>query len=318
MNKKSLRYFVPCLAMALCSVAFTSCSDDDEGSVPTGPTTTFDGKQLVAVGNYTFRYDDRNRCDGVSYYNDDFIDINYDNSTIYLDDDFDELGGYKVKFNGKGYISNISASWNFSEGSDRYNGSGSISFSYNGDRLVSQEMNSKEEYAYEGERYSYSATGKTTLEWRNGDLVSGSMRYEESEDDYESWMADEFTVTYDETLANPHKQFPYVLYSLLDEDYYVFGLVGMVGVGPEHLPASYEGEFSEEGQPWSESYSGNVGYGLNEDGTIDWERLNGSTYRYDYYTAGGNDVYGRSASKMSSIERSKKVRDMFMKYRNRK
>ena len=104
--------------------------------IPTGPTTTFDGKQLVAVGNYTFRYDDRNRCDGVSYYNDDFIDINYDNSTIYLDDDFDELGGYKVKFNGKGYISNISASWNFSEGSDRYNGSGSISFSYNGDRLV--------------------------------------------------------------------------------------------------------------------------------------------------------------------------------------
>ena len=92
----------------------------------------------------------------------------------------------------------------------------------------------------------------------------------------------------------------------------------MLGVGPEHLPASYEGEFSEEGQPWSESYSGNVSYGLNEDGTIDWERLNGSTYRYDYYTAGGNDVYGRSASKMSSIEQAKKVRNMFMKYRNRK
>ena len=110
MRKNALRYLVPCMAMALCSISFTSCSDDDEGGVPSGPSITFGGENLMSVDDYIFWYDGNGRCYKVSDgWNDDVVEIDYETGMIRSDDLGTEMN---ISFNSKGYITSLSASWN--------------------------------------------------------------------------------------------------------------------------------------------------------------------------------------------------------------
>ena len=325
MRKKTLRYLVPCMAMALCSIGFTSCSDDDEGGVPSGPSITFGDSFLTGVGRHEFSYDEEGRCyRAYEPSNDDLIIIDYENGLILSGDIGEEM---KISFNGKGYITGMSASWDYEEDGEKYSGSGKMTFSYDGNgHLTEENINSKERYSYKGETSSYSMTSKTAYRWENGDLVSGSMRHEETEDGDDNWAADEFTIRYDETLDNIHKQFPFTFYRVMDNYHdsyiHILGMVGMFGIGPAHLPSSYHKEFNEEGQTWDETSGGSVVYTINSDGYIAGERINGAFYGYDYESFGSASNYVMHAAKsMKSMDRDKKrhrVRDMFMRYRDRK
>ena len=80
------------MAFALCSVAFTSCGDDDEGGpTPQGPTTTFAGKLPTQVGSYTFHYDDNGRCTRVSSSYGNVLEIDYKRNIIMTDGEDDYM-----------------------------------------------------------------------------------------------------------------------------------------------------------------------------------------------------------------------------------
>ena len=325
MRKKTLRYLVPCMAMALCSISFTSCSDDDEGGIPSGPSITFGGENLMSVDDYIFWYDGNGRCYKVSDgWNDDVVEIDYETGMIRSDDLGTEMN---ISFNSKGYITSLSASWNLNEDGEKYSGSGKWTFSYNGSgQLTGEKINSKESYSSEYEAYDHSMTLNTTYKWEGGNLMSGSTRMDAKEDGDEYTMTDDFTVSYDETLENPHRQFPRVFYKLFsngltDSYLHLFGMVGMFGVGPENLPESYEDVFEEEGYE-PEHFSGTVSYGLNADGYFDWERINGYRYDYEYgmpnVGGGQKKLAPRTRQGMSAGKTGHWVRDMFMRYRDRK
>ena len=41
---------------------FSACNDDDDDKIPQGPAITYAGKLPSRIGDYTFVYDDNNRC----------------------------------------------------------------------------------------------------------------------------------------------------------------------------------------------------------------------------------------------------------------
>ena len=171
------------MAFALCSVAFTSCGDDDEGGpTPQGPTTTFAGKLPTQVGSYTFHYDDNGRCTRVSSSYSDVLEIDYKRNIIMTDGEDDYMN---ITFNSKGYITKMSGSWNYSEGGEYEKGSGTVTFKYDGDgHLTTYSGTSKESYSFDGEKYSYTGYGNVSCTWRGGNLVSAEYTYEETENEF--------------------------------------------------------------------------------------------------------------------------------------
>lgn len=320
MNKNSWKYLVPCLAMALCSVAFTSCSDDDEGAAPKGPVATYNGKLPTQVGSYNFYYDDNGRCYNISSsYDYDVVNIDYKKLIISTDDEEDYM---HVVFNNKGYITKIYGSWNYSDGSGYERGSGTVTFKYDGDgHLTAQTGTSKESYSYDGEKSSYTGSGKVTCTWKGGDFVSARYEYTETEDGKTDTETEEYKVTYDNTLNNKTGQFPMAFTDIFGDDQYLLALVGMFGKGPAHLPELIECKtiYGDDGSYNEQTYAE---YGLNADGTIDWEMLNGYRYEYSYKTYSANDDEVTPAAKMTKAmqagQKKLRVRDFFMPKRNRK
>ena len=320
MNKNSWKNLVPCLAMALCSVAFTSCSDDDEGSAPKGPVATYNGKLPTQVGSYNFYYDDNGRCYNISSsYGYDVVNIDYKKLIISTDDEEDYM---HVVFNNKGYITKIYGSWNYSDGSEYERGSGTVTFKYDGDgHLTAQTGTSKESYSYDGEKSSYTGSGKVTCTWKGGDFVSARYEYTETEDGKTDTETEEYKVTYDNTLNNKTGQFPMAFTDIFGDDQYLLALVGMFGKGPAHLPELIECKtIYGDGSSYNEQTYAE--YGLNADGTIDWEMLNGYRYEYSYKTYSANGDEATPAAKMTKAmqagQKKLRVRDFFMPKRNRK
>lgn len=320
MNKKRFFAFMPALALAACVCTFTSCSDDDEnGSAPSGPTTTFEGKLLTQVGNYEFDYDNNGRCTSVSSTYGEYVKIDYAKNKITLDDGDQEMS---VSFNSKGYITKMSGSWNENYEGESYKGNGSISFGYDGNgHMTEQNSSSKETGSYDGESYSFSGTSTVSCKWNGGNLVSATARYDENEDGEKSWYSEDYTATYDETLNNKAKQFPMVFTDLFGDDMYLLALVGMFGVGPTSMPAKVV--CTEKDNYGSNSeYETTVTFDLNADGTINWERLNGTTYNYSYmgYSSSGDEEVPVTPAMMAANACKKKlsVRNIFMRNFNRK
>ena len=320
MNKNSWKYLVPCLAMALCSVAFTSCSDDDEGgSTPQGPTATYAGKLPTKVGSYIYQYDEKGRCTKVStsYY--DLLEIDYSKGIITMDDGEQEM---KITFNGNGYITKMSGSWNYEDEYESESGSGTTTFKYNGDgNLTSVTATSKGKYSYDGEKGSFSGTSKTTCKWSGGDLISATWKYEEKAGGYTSWEKEEYTIAYNGTLDNKTRQYPMALSDLFGDDSYMLAAVGMFGKGPAHLPETITCKYSADDDNGS-TYTSDVEYGLNPDGTIDWEKFEYDTYYYSYSAYSSGDDEATPAAKMTKAmqagQKKLRVRDFFMPKRNRK
>lgn len=290
MDKLSFIKIAPAIALTMCSMVFTSCSDDDEnggGSTPDGPTTTFSDKLLTQVGEYKFHYDEKKRCD-IVYYVDSYdnetyteAEINYENNSIYFDSEGTNM---KVSFNKDGYITKISGSWDESEGDDIYTGKLSMSFVYdNSGHLTSMSLSSEEKEIYEGEEYRYSGTGNATYTWDNSNLVTITTKYNDIEDGEEYESIDKYEITYNEEMENKTRQMPYILTSpLFDYDASVLASVGMFGVGPKNLPETIANEFTEDGLSSPYYYEENVSYELNSDGTIKCEYMDYETIDYTY------------------------------------
>ena len=101
---------------------FSACNDDDDDKIPQGPAITYAGKLPSRIGNYTFTYDDNNRCIQIKENSYVYGKIDYDKGILIMDEDEEaqEAQEAKVSFNSDGYITGVSASWNYNEDGDSY------------------------------------------------------------------------------------------------------------------------------------------------------------------------------------------------------
>ena len=158
---------------------FSACNDDDDDKIPQGPAITYAGKLPSRIGDYTFVYDDNNRCTQVKKNSYVYGEIDYDKGVVIMDDE-----EAKVSFNSDGYVTGISASWNYNEDGYSYKGSGKISFSYNGNgQLVSYIESSSESGKEDGESFSSQGSYKATYTWKDGNLIKVVTKEESTEDE---------------------------------------------------------------------------------------------------------------------------------------
>ena len=73
---------------------FSACNDDDDDKIPQGPAITYAGKLPSRIGDYTFVYDDNNRCTQVKNNSYVYGEIDYDKGVVIMDDE-----EAKVSFN---------------------------------------------------------------------------------------------------------------------------------------------------------------------------------------------------------------------------
>lgn len=335
MNKRFFTQLIPALALAACPVFFTACSDDDEGgSTPTEPVETFRGNLVTRLGSMDLSYDELGRCYRITDVYGEDVTIDYDEGTItYGSDD-----PVNVTFNGKGYITSLSASWNwrddYSDGYETCKGSGKYNFSYDGDgRLVKCTSTSSEsgEYSEDGEKYKYSETAKSTgvYEWRNGNLVTCDVEYSYDSDGDGGSETHKATIDYDDAdLVNEYGQHTWAIADhALDINEYMeaLSLVGMLGVAPAMLPTAISTVETEtwdlqggETETWEDNVT--IDYQFLTNGLLNWERWNGrSYYRFDYtvYTPSDETRAARPAASTADGKKFR-VRDLFFGKRARK
>ena len=335
MNKRFFTQIVPVLAIAACPVFFTACSDDDEGgSTPKQPVETFQGKLVTRMGDMNMSYDEMGRCYRITdVYSEDVI-IDYDEGTItYGGDD-----PVNVTFNAKGYITSLSASWNwrdeYSDGYETCKGSGKFTFSYDGDgRLVKCASTSSEsgEYSEDGEKYKYSekATSTGVYEWRNGNLVTCDVEYSYNSDGDKGAETHHATIEYDDDgLVNEYGQHTWAIadYGLdINEYMEALSLVGMLGAAPAMLPTAISTVDTETWDlqdggtdTWEDDVT--IDYQFLANGLLNWERWNNRTYYrfgYEEYTPSDETRAARAVAGKADGKKFR-VRDLFFGKRARK
>lgn len=297
-------------AMALCAViapAVTSCGDDDKNEPGGGTVIEIDGERLTSVAGYNIGYDSEGRPEVISgsY---DRINIDYSRGTITPGgSDYDEDEVLNVKFNGKGYISELSSSWDYTEIEDgvkyQYKGSGKATFSYDKDGHISSvRVSSSDVERSQYGTYKYEDNIASDYTWEEGNLVKIEEEDIEIEDgdkevDYETYEFD-----YGNNI-NTYKQMPWA-YSdafAFDDEMYVLASCGLFGVGPRMLP-SYMTETNDYGS----NYSRNISYTLNTYGALSVERIGNNTYRYGY------GMVSRAFDTQKS-DKKQSVRNLFVK-----
>lgn len=293
---------------------FSACNDDDD-KIPQGPTITYAGKLPSRIGNYSFVYDDNNRCIQVKEYSYVYGEIDYDKGILIMD----EEEGAKVSFNSEGYITGCSASWNYNEDGDSYKGSGKISFSYNGNgQLVSYSESSSESGTEAGESFSYQGSYKATYTWKDGNLIKVVIKEEETEDGEKYESGSTYTIEYgnEENELGQYTLGQAKVLNIGDAD--VFALVGMFGKASAYFPVSYTEEYYEKDseQNYENEYSENMTYVFNTDKTIKTEYINGNPYSYSYVAIDNDNSVGRSL--LPSDKKNSNLRSFFMRHRERK
>lgn len=333
MYKKLFTQIVPALAIAACSMAFVSCSDDDEGSVtPTKPTETFRGNLVTGIGSMKLYYDDMGRCYRVTNVYGSTVEIDYDEGTISYDDE-----PVSVTFNGNGYITSLQTSWNDDgDPSDDYyetcRGGGRMAFTYDGEgHLVSCTSTSSEsgEYREDGEtyRYSESSTATGVYEWRNGRLVTCDMKTSYDSDGDGGTETHHAEIEYgDADLTNEYGQHTWAVASYgigINEYLEVLSMIGMLGTAPDMLPTAVNTEDTEswelqggETETWKDNVT--IDYKYLTNGLLDWERWNGRAYyRYDYSAYVPADE-SRAAQPAAVAGKKFRARDLFFGKRARR
>ena len=290
--KKTLRIVGATLMCALVP-AIVSCGGDDDGpNVPDGPsnspggindgTEQVEGIFLTSVNGVSINYDAQGRVSSLrDSYNSLIFDYNTGKVIISDDGDIVEMN---VGFNGSGYISKFSQKWNYKDEDGQYSGSGSGSISYdNAGHLTKIYMKSNETYRDEDGSGKYSDEETYTFNWKNGNLVSVKVSGYENEDGEIYKWTDTYDIDYSATV-NQFKQVSYNLYEeVIDNDQWaVLGCAGLFGVGTTYLPVSMEYETVDtEDHNYGDTYG--FTYGLNSNGTIDYERMGSNSTTYYGY-----------------------------------
>ncbi len=278
--KRTLR-IVGAIALCLTMIpTLTSCKDDEPGNG--GNAVIMDGTRLTSVGDIKISYDSEGR---VYRFGDDtgYVEIDYKNGLI-IPSGYNEDGVlFKVKFNGKGYISSLTQNWRYDDFDEWSEGIGTASFSYDGDgHLVKVTTTTSEDYSENGESGKYSEKSTIELTWRNGNLIHVAQNGTES-DGYE-WSED-YALGYN-MQENKFRQMTWSQFSCIFEKFSYMACVGMFGVGSELLPSRIE----ETDDGYSDTTD--LRFTLNSNGTIASEKIDGYTYRYGY----GDVAVVRSAS----------------------
>lgn len=276
-------------AFALCAVllpVFASCGDDDDnvpGDGPDIPAISDDGPsgevsylRVSSVGNYRIYYDEKGRVQGVG----SGLYIDYSNGKFEVEDEV-----ANVKFNGKGYISEISGSWNYEDEYGSYKGNGKMTFSYNGSgNLVKYVTSSKETEYSDGMKYNYDESFTTECKWTGGNMVRATCEgYERDEEGTDRW-SEQYVFEYDQE-KNRYYQMPLSVSSVLDvnDEWLALAAAGLLGRGPANLPSTCA-NVDEDGEV--DSYI--INFRLNDNGSIAREIINNSSidWGYDEYTRG--------------------------------
>ncbi|MCM1070577.1 MAG: DUF4595 domain-containing protein [[Clostridium] fimetarium] len=285
-------------AMALCAMmvpALTSCGDDDDdkGGDGTGGVVEIEGERLSSVAGYSFDYDSKGRVTSLSTgYG--TIAINYSKGTLEAVGSDNGADRYKVKFNDKGYISQLTSSWDETEvdGGDKVQikGSGTITFSYNGSgnlTTVTTKMSETEKDLSDGSTEKYGENSTTKLTWQSGNMVKAVCKVTETEGRYKETYTETFDLDYS-TTANAYRQNPFAISRIVNDDteWNAFAACGLFGKGPKTLPMVVS-EVDDDGY----TSTSNVSYSLNSVGAISSERIGYSSYSWYY-----EDVDSRAVS----------------------
>lgn len=284
-------------AMIVCPT-MTSCGDDDDddnagGNGNNGSAVTFDGQQLLSAGRYNFSYDDKGRCTEINSGYGMLVEIDYNKGLLVNEDE--EL---KVKFNGKGYISELSEKFEERDGSDYYKTDAKMSLNYDkAGHLLSINISVKESGKEDGEVFTFSAEGKATYTWTNGNMVAGEFITNYNDDGDKGIETTVYTITYGDQ-PNEFNQYTYALATnVIELDDMPLAMVGLIGVGPANLPSKIAVEYSDtyDDDDYSESLSST--FTLNNNGTVASERM---SYN-GYYQQTLNYNYGSVASKAGAV-----------------
>lgn len=283
-------------ALALCAVTvpfLTACGDDND-EPDNGGVNIIQGDHLTSVGNYGISYDSKGRVSSVRS-NGDVLYIDYDHNTITVsdNDDYDDEGELNVKFNGKGFITELSSSWDYQDRDDgefyRTRGSGKIEYRYDGDgNLISVNCKSDETEEYNNRTEKYSENYTIDLTWSNGCMMKSVENGEENEDGRVHTWTETYDVQYGNQ-ANAYLQMPLCLSEIfgLDDELDVLGVIGLFGNGPAFLPNKLtETETYDRPESW------NISFTLNDNGSIASERIGSTTYRYTYGTISTRSGFG--------------------------
>lgn len=307
--------------MTVCSAClFVSCSDDDSNgsSAPKAPVTTFSGKLLAQAGNFKYMYDEYGRCyhiDG-GYEEGKYI-IDYDKGIIKIESENEEA---RISFNGKGYITALAATWNYTDEYGSSKGSGKVTFSYDGDgHLTAEESSYNGTDIEDGEEEHHNSTYKSVHTWKNGNLTNTVSTFKENDKHGIETEEDKYTVEYG-NVKNVTEQVTFAISNALDHDTYEpLAMIGMLGKGTAYLPTAV---IIEDGESWHQPTrrTVNASYSLNSDGTVKSENYNGNK-SYTYVTIdAGSDKEKAPIIKAPWQNNDKKLRmkDFFVRNRNRK
>lgn len=281
-----------------------SCSKDDAPERPSSAEVSdIDGTRVTSVGDCRIRYDENGRP---YRFKDNYseIEIDYEKNKILFEDE-----KMDVKFNGKGFITEISASWDYSENDDyrsrgedenyHYKGSGKITFSYDKNNcLVSLKSKSSETETdlsnNHKNHYSYEET--QNFNWSKGNLKSIVYDATEEEDGDKEYYKANIDIDYGFE-ENKFKQFPMTFLYEFEGAYEIFFAVGLFGNGPVDLPDHID--IVEEDDY---SISSDITFTLNENESISTEssRLGNYTYGYSKITRSELNI-GQPVIKAKSI-----------------
>ena len=303
-------------ALAVIAVpAITSCKDDEPNGANDADKAIvdFDGERLTNIGSYNFEYDKEGRL--VEIYGSSVeLEIDYSKGKIEADD---EEG--TIKFNGKGYVSELSASWEEYEESYgevyQYKGSGTMKYSYDSNgHLTSISASSKETGKYDGETSTWETNYTTTLKWNNGNLTRATLSGWEKEDGEKYNFTEDYTISYDNEV-NTFKQIPVSLsnYIYADDGLNLLASVGLFGKGPENFPTGYEEHDIYDDDDYDYNYTLSMSFILNDNGSIRQERSDYFTYGYGY-----TSYSTRSEFFQTDSQKKINLRKMFVKKHNNK
>lgn len=285
---------------AVCAFGAVSCGDDGDdddaggggsaaGNTESGviQTPTGEKKRVAKAGQYSYSYNSDGTLasffDGDVTYNATYKPFTV--SFYYKDSDIEETGSFVISLNGKGYISGIKESDKSIDSEGKGEGSGNISFSYDGNGHLTHVVAKGSGYrTEEGKKYNYTSKSEYTYTWEGGKLLKMAYNYS---DGYEKESS---TVEY--TYGSNAKQNVTCQYvpAFIDDDMIAaFFYIGYYGKGPSVLPTSCKVTYKDDEYSDTENYT--CTYTLNSDGTV------------NTFTGieNGTMVYGNSASASSKI-----------------
>ncbi|MDE6007477.1 MAG: DUF4595 domain-containing protein [Muribaculaceae bacterium] len=284
---KKFKFSWVAVTMLALTPAISSCSSDDASVTPEGPSsatsTDIDGTRVTKVGNVEISYDDKGRPylfkQSGSSRNEVEIDYNEGEINFYENNKLSQTVG--VSFNGSGFISRLTLSYDLEYSDYSESASGDMKFSYDGDghlTKVKEQASGKVTDYEEDETYNYTYDHTSNLTWTKGNLVEIESEEIERVNGYEV-ESDENVTTFDYSRdLNQFKQFPMSLcYDHMD-NLDLFFVVGLFGNGPADLPSYLE--HKEDGRI---KHSYNISFNLNNNGSFSTERMgNSRTWTYDY------------------------------------